>query len=107
MFFQKQNRWQWRLRLESSNEPDEKITAIAFKIPATKIMNNLSAKPASKMQTEETDKSLKWLKNYTMLMHIYLAYIAKNQLGVRQKDLILLLKKLKNKLHQIVLYHEN
>ena len=56
MFFQEQNEWHWRLKLESSNEPGEKSEAVAFKMAATKIMNDLSAKAAIKMQTEETDE---------------------------------------------------
>ena len=51
MFFQEQLTW-----FKTINKPDEKITAVAFEIPATKIMDNLSAKAAIRMQTEETDK---------------------------------------------------
>ena len=56
MFFQEQNEWHWTLNLESSNEPGEKITAVAFEMAATKIMNHSSAKAAIKVQTEQTDK---------------------------------------------------
>ena len=59
MFFQKQNEWHWRLRVELLNKPAAKITAVAFEIPATEIMNNLSAKAAIKMQTKEIDKVAK------------------------------------------------
>ena len=55
MFLQEQNKWHWRLKLESSNEPDKKITAVVFEMVATKIMTDLSAKAATKRQTEETD----------------------------------------------------
>ena len=81
MFFQKQNKWHWRLRLDLSNEPDEKITAVAFEIPATKIMNNLSAKAAIKMQTEETDKFTEMVeKLHNADAHLFSIY-CKKRLG--------------------------